>query len=303
MTQQTNNMSWNEALAEYGIGFAVEKRPLVALMGEGESQLVDNLYGICRTDTGTMFPGIGVNGRYECIQTQSYADIGNLVTSGLNAQFVNGGSFRGGALVYLQAKLPQSIRVRGTDDIIDKLLTFVTSHDGTTCFMLMPTALRIFCQNQMNALNRAARDGIKIRHTRSAEKRLEDADRKILEVMDAYRTFELKVNFLADQRFNDLQMEQAVRSVFNVDDEEALADLHKRTKNNIEGVLENFEGGLGIDGSNRGTAWAAYNAFTQWSDHQRKTNKGTDAFEAKLLGSGASFKHKALNAIEGLLAA
>jgi phage/plasmid-like protein (TIGR03299 family) len=302
MTQQANTMSWNEALTEYGIGFSVEKRPLVALMGSGETQLVDNLYGICRTDTGTMFPGVGVNGRYECIQTQSYADIGNRVTAGLNAQFVNGGSFRGGALVYLQAKLPQSIRVRGTDDIIDKLLTFVTSHDGTTCFMLMPTALRIFCQNQMNALNRAARDGIKIRHTRTAGERLEDADRKIMDVMDAYRVFEVKCNFLADNRFNDLQMEQAVRKVFNVGDE-PLTDLHTRTKNNIEKVLENFESGLGIDASNRGTAWAAYNAFTQFSDHQRKVNKGTDAFESKLLGSGANFKHKALVAVEQLLAA
>lgn len=300
----TENMSWNDALQEFGIGFNVEKRPLVALMGDGESQLVDNLYGIVRTDTNAMFSGVGVNGRYECIQTQSYADIGDRVTAGLDAQFVNGGSFRGGALVYLQAKLPQSIRVRGTDDIIDKLLTFVTSHDGTTCFMLMPTALRIFCQNQMNALNRAARDGIKIRHTRSADVRLADADRKIVEVMDAYRAFEVKVNHLADQRFTDLQMEAAIRTVFNVKDEvESLGDLHTRTKNNIETVLENFTGGLGINADNRGTAWAAYNAFTQFSDHQRRVNKGTDTVESKLLGSGANFKHKALKAIDAVLAA
>lgn len=298
-----NSMNWNDALNEFGIGFNVEKRPLVALMGEGqESQLVSNLYGICRTDTNLMFPGVGVNGRYETIQTQSYADIGNRVTAGLNAQFVSGGSFRDGALVYLQAKLPQSIRIRGTDDIIDKLLTFVTSHDGSTCFMLMPTALRIFCANQMNALNRTARDGIKIRHTRNAGVRLDDADRKIMEVLDAYRTFEIKVNTLADQRFNDTQMEQALRQVFGIKEDEALTDSHTRTKNNIESVLEKFQSGMGIDTSNRGSAWAAFNAFSEHATH-RGLNKGTDRTEANLLGSSANLTHKALVAIDSVLAA
>lgn len=303
MTEHTN-MTWNDALAEYGIDFQVTKRPLLMLPGgDHESVLVDNLYSVVRADTMQPLSGVAVNGRYTPIQTQSYADIGNRICGELGATFVNGGSFRDGKLVYLQAKLPSTIRINDTDDIIEKLVTFVTSHDGTTCFMLMAMALRLFCKNQMNALNREARDGIKIRHTISAEECLDMADEKLLEILNAYRAFEVKCNFLADQAFNDAQMELALRKVFSVKDEETLADVYTRTKNNIIKVQENFQSGLGISAENRGTAWAAYNAFTQYSDHQRSMRKGTDLFEAKLLGSGASFKHKALKTIEGVLAA
>jgi len=295
-------MNWQDALSEFGLDFQVEKRPVRALISAGESTEIPNLYGIVRTDTMQPLSGVGVNERYRCIQTQSYADIGNAICGGLGAEFVNGGVFRDGKMVYLQAKLPDVIRIRDTDDVLEKLLTFVTSHDGTLAFMLMPLAWRIFCSNQKNALNREARDGIKIRHTRAAEGRLDAADEKILEVMNAYRAFEVKCNFLADSAFNDIQMHAAMRRAFNVSDEKADEDIPTRTQDNMDVVLTNFASGSGIDAGNRGTAWAAYNALTEYADHQRKTNQGTDRFENNLLGTGAGFKHRALKAVEDILA-
>jgi len=296
----TSNQSWNDALDQFEIGYDVEKRPLFVELGQG-SKAVDNLYSIVRTDTQQPLPGVAVNGRYTCIQTREYAEIGEKIVGELGAKFVAGGQLMGGRGLFLQAKLPESIRVRGTDDIIDKNLTFVTSHDGSLCFMLMATALRLFCDNQMNALQRDARDGVKIRHTASAESRLLNADQNIMEVLGAYKGLELKVNFLADQTFSDLQMADVIAEVFSVKD--INGEVATRTKNNIIKVKDNFESGLGIDADNRGTAWAAYNSFTQFSDHQRTMKKGTDPFEAGLLGSGATFKFKALRAIENSLQA
>jgi phage/plasmid-like protein (TIGR03299 family) len=309
MQEQTQNMGWNEALSEYGIDFSVEKVPVVVgLDRPGQyytsnryGRLVPNLFSIVRSDTGLPLPGVGVNGSYQCIQTQTYADIGNRICGDLGAQFVKGGAWKGGKVVYLQAKLPGAIRVRGTDDLIDKYLTFVTSHDGSTAFMLMPTTLRIFCQNQMAALNRAARDGIKIRHTRSAESRLEMADQKIMEILNAYNMFEEKVNHLASRRFNDIDMSLALFAAFGVKDDVQLADVPTRTRKNMELVRANFEAGAGIDESNRGTAWAAFNAFSEFSSHQRSLRKTTDKFESNILGSGALFTHKALRSIENVL--
>ena len=298
---QQNIMTWNDALTHYGLDYTVEKRPLVAMLGNGQTQLVDNLFSIVRSDTGNVLPGVAVNGRYECIQTTSYADIGNAITQQLNATFVRGGVLMNGRGLFLQAKLPDSIRVKGTDDKIDKLLTFVTSHDGSLSFMVMATALRLFCSNQMNALMRDAREGVKIRHTASAKDRLQEVEKKILTVLNAYRQFEVKVDWLADQRFTDIQMEVASRRLFGVKDDVVKDDIPTRTKNNIETVQRLFTEGQGQH-LFRGTAWAAYNAMTEYADHERALRKDSDRFEASLIGSGAMLKAKAINVIDNVLA-
>lgn len=298
------NMSWNEALSEYGIDFDVAKRPLFTQVANDQPpQLVDNLYSIVRQDTMEPLSGVAVNGRYEVIQNRDFADIGNRICAESGAEFVGGGTFKGGQIVWLQAKMPDAIRIRDTNDVINKMLTFITGHGGSHCFMAMPETLRVFCDNQMSAFCRSARDnGIKIRHTASANARLREADETLLEVMNAYRAFEVKCNWLADQRFTDAQMELVLRKVFGVKDETPIEDVATRTRNNMQTVRELFEGGRGI-AQWRGTAWAGFNAFTEYSDHKRAYRKDTNAFEAKLLGTGASFKAKALRSIENVLQA
>jgi hypothetical protein len=196
-------MTWNQALQHFNIDYQVAKRPLSVLLGDGQSKVVDNLFSIVRTDTNEPLTGVAVNGRYTCIQTNTYSDIGNKVCGELGADFVKGGTLLGGNGLYLQAKLPDCIRVKGTDDKIDKFLTFITSHDGSLAFMIMPTALRLFCSNQLAALMREFRDGIKIRHTASSDERIKNADQAILEALNAYRALEIKVNTWADTRFTE----------------------------------------------------------------------------------------------------
>jgi len=297
-------MNWNEALSEYGIDFTVAKRPLFTQVANDTTpQLVDNLYSIVREDTWEPLSGVAVNGRYQTIQNSDLADIGNRICAESGAEFVGGGTFKGGQIVWLQAKMPDVIRIKDTNDVINKMITFITGHGGSHCFMAMPETTRVFCDNQMNAFGRSARDnGVKIRHTASAESRLAEADDTLLQVMNAYRAFEVKCNFLADQRFSDLQMEESLRKVFGVKSDTAMDDVPTRTRNNMQTVRELFEGGLGIS-QWRGTAWAGLQAFTEYSNHHRSLRGDTNPFESKLLGSGAAINFKALQAIESALAA
>ena len=292
--------NWNEALTHYGLGYSVEKRPLYAMIGEGKNQVIDNLYSIVRTDTNEPLPGVAVAGRYEILQTSQYADIGNRICNETKAEFVRGGQLMGGRGLFLQAKLPDSIRVKGTDDLIDKLLTFITSHDGSLCFMVLPTALRLFCANQMNALRYDMRNALKIRHTRSAHERLKQADQIIMDSMNAYKQFQVKVDWLADQKFTDLQMNIATRKLFNVKDDVQDQDIHGRTLGNINKIKELFTEGNGQHVF-RGTAWAAFNAVSEFADHERAVRKNTDRFEAGLIGSGTKIKQRGLDLIASMV--
>lgn len=297
------NMNTQQALDHYGINFDVVKAPMVAFV-DGKAQHVPNVNAMVRTDTNEVLSGVSVSNSYEIVQTRSYADIIERITGELNADFVKGGVFKGGRLTYLQCKLPDTIRVKGTNDVIEEYLTFVNSFDGSSRFMILPTLTRIFCNNQMNALRREARNnGLRFSHTRSVKHKIQQADKAILEAMNAYKAFSVKIDWLADTKFTNSQMDLVAQKMFNVKSDTKPEDVSTRTRNNVNKLCELFEDGIGL-AQWRGTAWAAYNACTEFVDHDhRATRKNTDKFENKLIGSGAAFKQRALNVIESVIAA
>lgn len=296
----TNRMTWNDALAHYNASDTYSKRAVAMLGPDGENKTIDNLYSIVNDRTGQPLPGVGVNGRYEIIQTTAYADIGNAITGELGAEFVGGGSLMGGKGLFLQAKLPDSIRVRGTDDVVDKMLTFLTSHDGSLCFMVAFLGVRLFCANQFKSIGDELRNGDKIRHTRNAGDRLKEAARVVLDAHKAYRSLQLKLDWMTEQAYSSPQTTLATRRLFGVKDDVVEADIPTRTRNNIVSVMETIATGPGQD-CFRGTAYNVWNGMTHWVDHVRSLRSNTDRFEAGLIGSGEKLKDRAIQVVEATL--
>jgi len=304
-------MNWNEALTHFGIDYQVNKQPVYSVV-DGETQEVPGVCCMVRGDTNEIMAGVSISDTYSVLQASHWADVGERITGKLNAEFVKGGTLKGGRVVYLQAKLPDSIRVKGTDDVIDKMLTFVNSYDGSSAFMILPSTLRIFCANQMNALRRDTRNGgVSIRHTRNADARLADADKSLLEVMNAYREYEEKVNWLTEQKFTDEMMTKALQKVFNIKAKAGgtEADISTVTVRKMTKIRDLFESGQGI-APWKGSGWAAANAFSEWSDHHRSFHKSNGVVsleekrqESSLIGNGAAFKDRSLAAIEEVLMA
>jgi phage/plasmid-like protein (TIGR03299 family) len=294
-------MSWTEALDHYSLNNTYAKRPLVALIGDGQSIEVPNLYSIVNEQTNQPLSGVAVNGRYNIIQTREFADIGDAIVRESQCEFVGGGTLMDGKGLYLQAKLPGNIRVRNTDDIIDKMLTFITSHDGTWAFMVAFMGFRLFCRNQFRAIKSAVdNDGVKIRHTASAAERLVQAQQAVLEANNAYQAVELKLNELATQRISDIQTKMAVRRLFKVKDDTPYDDIPTRTRNNMDSLMETIALGPGQD-MFEGTPYNVWNGMTHWADHVRGVKKDTNRFEAGLVGSGMAFKERAIKVVEASL--
>jgi phage/plasmid-like protein (TIGR03299 family) len=294
-----------EALSEFGLNWQVEPRPLFTLGNDGQPLAVEGSSAIVRADNGLPLSVVG--SRYVPVQNAACADIMDGVLARAGGSYVKGGMFGLGKKVYVQAQLPDTVKVKGTDES-QKLLTFITSHDMTTQVLLGFTAVRIICMNTFMMAVQDAQRQVVIRHTRNAESRLETVQAILEGQLHYFRQLEVKANWLADQKFTDLQMDLAMRTVLGVRDGLQAQDIPTRTKNVMDIVRGNFEGGLGIDSSNRGSAWAAYNAFSEYTNHQRAVRNADDRggeasvrVESILMGTGAAMNDRALLAIETLL--
>jgi hypothetical protein len=114
------------------------------------------------------------------------------------------------------------------------------------------------------------------------------------------RRFEEYANVLASTRFTDRQMQAAVDQVFPIPEDTKDHTRLAATRDNVARLFE-YEG-RGLDGI-RGTAWGAWQAFTEQVDHHRtiRRSKGADSQSARLesiwFGAGATLKAKAFAAI------
>ena len=128
-----------------------------------------NGYATYRTDKNIPL-GI-VKSKYEVVQNiDAFNFIDNAIGEG-KALFQYAGCFGYGHKVFITAKLPITTTVGG--DPIDNYLVFSTSHDGTSSIDILFTPVRVFCLNCLNAGIKEADAHIRIRHTRTAQDRLD----------------------------------------------------------------------------------------------------------------------------------
>jgi hypothetical protein len=181
----------------------------------------------------------------------------------------------------------------------------LTSHDTSTKLLMGFTAIRIICQNTFIAALKDIRSQVVIPHTRSAELRLQTVQEILESQLVYFRELEIKANWLADQRFSDIQMDLAMRKVLGVTPQET--EISTRTRNTMDTIMGNFQN---HDDATGGNAWMAYNAFTQYTNWQKGTRgvendaeQASRRFEGVLLGQSRAMNDDALTAIETILAA
>lgn len=290
--------TWNEALEAFDLNYELVKEPL----HDAQGNAVPGVYGIRRVDSETMIPKVSVGDRYEVIQNTQFTAFADAVAEGLNVDFTAGGHLKGGRIAYLQADLPNPIRILGTDDIVESKITFMNSYDGSTNFMVFPFSNRIFCANQLNMLRKLGWKGLNVRHTRNADQYIQDAAVACKQIDKAVQDFSELANALAGKQLKGGQFEEVLLRTFDAADK-PLDEISTRAKNSMDTIRGLYVGGKGINENGvdwRGTGWAALNAFTEYADHHRQ-GRGGDyegrQVEVGLLGSGAAFKQKAVDAL------
>ena len=218
------------------------------------------------------------------------------------------GALGSGERVWMLAKMPEAIEpVPG--DIVNGYFLIVNGHDGSQAYGARPTPIRVVCQNTLSAALQSGHDMIRIRHTSSAPARLSEAKRLVNGMFKALRETGETFSQLAARRMDPAEIAKYIESVFPADADGIVPDTLKQRRRDVATLVWAGRGAelAGADATGA-TAWAAYNAVTEYFDHVRPGQAKTVQAQAKanesaIFGGNLAIKVLALKNARQLVAA
>ena len=258
---------------------------------------------IMRDDTQHIFTA-GVSDGFKPFQNVDAFKLADDIVATGEAKFHTAGSLGKGEKVWMLAKLPKDIRIKGTDDVTEQFLLIANGHDGSAALRVLLTPIRVVCQNTLHAAISSAKvaDVYSVIHYGENTARVDKA-RNILKL--ASKRFEEAgdiYNNLATVVMQRVQIEAILNSLVPLRDDGDDEDKTFRLAHH-ENILALFEDNdRNTFPEIRGTAWAFYNAITRYVDFHKqpfgnmeKVAPIANRASSILFGADASFKRRALD--------
>jgi phage/plasmid-like protein (TIGR03299 family) len=281
-----NAMTFAEVIELADLGYTVEKRPIYYQRYQGHSDPTGTLeeipgtFATVRTDNNDHL-GV-VKSRYEIVQNMDCFGFFDEIIDRGEAIYETAGSILDGARMFVAAKLPNDILVKG--EPVEKYCLLTNSHDGSSGVVIMFTNIRVVCNNTLQvALGNMTADRFSVPHVLGAKNRLKMAH-DFLGVSSAYMT-EVGQCFgqMADAR---IDRDAEKQFFFDVMDNKVLVEGedqkgHSARLKNVVDVLMDFSISHETQQSDaaRGTVWGAYNAVSGYFNYC----KGFDSPEQKFV--------------------
>lgn len=262
----------DEALRLAGLDWEVEQQDLMR-QGDGIRWVVETHVANVRVDTNEVLGVVG--SKYTVVQNRDAFRFMDALVGEKLAMYDSAGALKGGRRVWLLAKIPKEYHIT-PEDKIQPYMLFANGHDGAMGLRVIPTAIRVVCNNTFSAALWKADgegSGVFLKHTSGIMGSVESARAALglaiakFDAMDAelHRWLETPMTEGdAAKYFKKISKPLGRRSESDDDDPDAkerpsvvrLQELfHHDPKNQV--------GGMG------GTLWGAFNAVTQWVDHDR----------------------------------
>ena len=193
---------------------------------------------------------------------------------GLNAQIVRGCY---GKRVWMMASIPKEYRA-GPDDLIKPYVLLTNTHDGSQALRMIPTTVRVVCQNTLNlALRESGVEGLTISHHPRLESRIAEARAKLGIIAARFDKFDDELHAMLAKKLTVTEAGGYFRGLTGADLPHG-TDRQKKTREKVLGqMLDNFDNDKNTLPGVKHTAWGAYNAVSEWADHQRKFRGGSPA--------------------------
>lgn len=290
-----------DMLAHAGMLWTVEAEPVFVRGAE-----VQGYKAIVRQDTARV---LGVTtSRYHAIQnTQAAEVVDALVTEG-GAYVEVAGVLDEGQRCWMLARIPGDFEVvKG--DVVQPYFLLAWGHDGKHGLAGKLTSTRVVCHNTLTAAGLG--DGVKwsqaadiyVRHSGNAVIRIDEArtalgiaKRQVERTAEAYQA-------LAGVKMEDADVLAYFERVWERPESEDQPDAEydrklARWQEHQDALKALYEAGAGsgLVGV-RGSAWGAYNAVTEWTDHRYPVLQSGEVSATRtqsvLFGSYAATKAKA----------
>jgi phage/plasmid-like protein (TIGR03299 family) len=278
-------------LDTHGMNFEVEMKPTFITMDD--QPIETGGFVAMRTDNNTPLGRGGLSSGFHPIQNRDAFKVISDLSGVTNLEMKYGGMWGNGAGIYAQISLgDMQVGNTNTGDSVGKYLTIVNSHDGSKGMQILITPFRYFCKNQIAASIAQAGENqkISIRHTASADLRLEELIQTVRIAGDSFERTQDVYNGLADTRVTNEHAKEVLEQLFPAPDKEA---GRSRTiwDNKIQSVWEryNYADGGRIE---KATAWNLYNAVQGTIQHDGRNTASKQ--KSVLMGSIAQRSADAL---------
>jgi len=235
-----------------------------------------------------------VGNRYQPVQNVDAFEFMDGLVKDKSMRYHTAGSLREGKRVWLLGKVGSFDAVPG--DQVDKYLFLWNSHDGSTALRCMFTTVRVVCANTARvALSGQGSDSICLYHTKNIKDSMYEAKEVLGLAQTNFSMFEAFSKTAVNKQINTADLDTFVKRLFP--DSPNVVKRAYATERARSEVTRLFEDGTGnnLPGV-AGTAWAAYNAVTEYSNYYRSsrgTNKQERRFEYTMFGSGVNLIDKA----------
>ena len=229
---------------------------------------------------------LGVVGeRYKVLQNEELFDFASALLHD-GGRWETAGSIKSGTQVFGSIALEREtvIDAEGVGDKVKTYLLVNTSHDGSVSIQASVTPVRVVCANTLNLAlgggvgrNRGIKQSFKIRHTQSANGKIQVA-REALGIANIYMDeFDKMARELFEIRVSNDKFQDIIRMAYPKPEDENKAAV-TRWSNLIEQLEEVYTGDF--NHMIAGTAWGTLNAMTERLDWHRTARGGNT--EARL---------------------
>jgi phage/plasmid-like protein (TIGR03299 family) len=275
-------------------GWNIRKTQAYAFVG-GKKIERKGMFDLVRdTDSGPAILGkYPVSESYSAIQNEEHAAFLNTLVEESGSNFELAGSMKNGEIVFLSMKMPGHIQIGGVDPI-DLSLLAVNGHGGSMSFTVAAMPVRYACSNVLNSIHGGMSGLIRIRHTSGAKKQMVAQAREALDISFKYLdAFQEEAERLINTTVTQSRFEEIIEAEFGVGEDAAKAAI-TRSEKKIDEIAELFAEASTQDGI-RETAWAGYNALTEWADHYSPARgEDADVSRAQRAILDPAFKSRAL---------
>jgi len=258
-----------EAITLAGLDWRVEQWPVRAFDPDSNSTeaAIREFVANVRTDTKAVLGVVGK--RYRVFQNREAFDFMDALVGDKLAMYETAGSLHGGKRVWMLAAIPKEYRA-GADDLIKPYVLLTNTHDGSQALRMIPTTVRVVCQNTLNlAMREAGMDGLTISHHPRLETRIAEARTKLGIIAARFDQFDEELHAMLSKDLSVTEASGYFRGLARTDIPGG-TDRQKKSREKVYGqMLANFDNERNTLPGMKHTAWAAYNAVSEWADHQR----------------------------------
>lgn len=311
-----------EAIKLAGLDWDVKKVQLHYSIN-GVDHVANDTFGIVRLDTDEYLGSVG--SRYKPIQNVHGFDFLDGVLSDFGAKYETAGSLYGGKQVWMLAHLPkQAFTINGGDEI-EPYVIFSNCHDGSGSAWCYPTSVRVVCANTFRLSKGEKSKGLSIRHTGNVKDKIKVAQTALGFAVQSFEQFKEDAETMYHKKIEiESYASELLDAVLDITQAEVdkgadvlaaaitkdsvqrdleVKKLQKKIDKRekvLEEILERYEGERCGFGDMRGTAWAGFNAVTEYADHSKQGRKVGDEeerasrrFESVLIGEMDNMKQVA----------